>query len=231
MYPVRQTSGARGEVAHAPPVLEISEGETLRLISVLLGNGRDSAASHASARRLLRHFGTASALTRASLEEIRLLGKVAARRAVVLHTALLIGRRLCSSPLMPGDKFSNSRELFLGYRPRFFAASKEHFLSLHLNSKNQLIREVLISVGSLSTSVVHPREVFSPAVRDSSAALIFLHNHPSGDPSPSREDRECTQRLCSAGKILGIRVLDHVILGFEDYFSFADAGLICEPEY
>jgi len=97
-------------------------------------------------------------------------------------------------------------------------------MSLHLNSKNQLIREVLVSVGSLSTSVVHPREVFSPAVRDSTAALIFLHNHPSGDPAPSREDLDCTQRLCRAGKILGIRVLDHIILGHDDYFSFADAG-------
>ena len=104
--------------------------------------------------------------------------------------------------------------------------SKEYFLSLHLNSKNQLIREVLVSVGSLSTSVVHPREVFSPAVRDSTASLIFIHNHPSGDPAPSREDRDCTQRLIHAGQILGIRVLDHIVLGYDDYYSFADAGLV-----
>jgi DNA repair protein RadC len=74
--------------------------------------------------------------------------------------------------------------------------------------------------------VVHPREVFSQAVRDSTAALIFLHNHPSGDPQPSREDRECTTRLLQAGRIIGIRVLDHVILGHAEYFSFADAGLL-----
>jgi DNA repair protein RadC len=85
-------------------------------------------------------------------------------------------------------------------------------------------------VGSLSTSVVHPREVFAPAVKDSSAAILFLHNHPSGDPAPSREDRECTSRLCQAGKILGIRVLDHIVLGFDDYFSFADAGLFQQSE-
>ncbi len=198
---------------------------------MLLGSGRESAASNASARRLLRHFGTAAALTTASLEEIRLWGKVSPRQASILHTALIIGCRLCSSPLRPGDKFLNSRELFHAYRARFFTANKEHFLALHLNSKNQLIREVLVSIGSLSTSVVHPREVFSPAVRDSCAALIFLHNHPSGDPSPSREDKECTLRLCRAGKILGIRVLDHLIIGHEDYFSFADAGLICDTEF
>ncbi|NWG14445.1 MAG: DNA repair protein RadC [Acidobacteria bacterium] len=133
-------------------------------------------------------------------------------------------------PLRPGQQFANSRDLFDRYRVRFLAASKEYFLSLHLNSKNRLIREVLVSVGSLTCSVVHPREVFSQAVRDSSASLIFLHNHPSGDPQPSREDRECTARLLKAGKIIGIRVLDHVILGHDDYFSFADAGLLHEVD-
>jgi DNA repair protein RadC len=163
-------------------------------------------------------------LTLASLEEIRLCGKVSTRQAMALQAALSLGRQLCSAPLKAGQRFSNSRDLFLRYRAQFYVANREFFLSLHLNSKNQLIREVMVSVGSLSTSVVHPREVFSAAVRDSTAALIFLHNHPSGDPAPSREDRDCTQRLVRAGKILGIRVLDHVILGHDDYYSFADAG-------
>lgn len=214
----------------APRTLEQSETahlwqeESQALLSVILGHGSHSFASEASSRRLLRHFGTPSALTMASLEEIRLAGRVSFRQAATLRAALTLGRQLCSSPLKAGQRFSNSRDLFLRYRAQFFAATREHFMSLHLNSKNQLIREVLVSIGSLSTSVVHPREVFAPAVRDSAAAMIFLHNHPSGDPSPSREDRECTQRLCRAGKILGLRILDHIILGHEDYFSFADAG-------
>jgi DNA repair protein RadC len=205
-----------------------AQSETVALLSTILGHGRDSAAAEASSRRLLRHFGTTSALTLASLEEIRKGGRVSFRQAAVVRAALALGRQLCSAPLQPGQRFSNSRDLFLRYRAQFFSASREFFMSLHLNSKNQLIREVLVSVGSLSTSVVHPREVFSPAVRDSTAALIFLHNHPSGDPSPSREDRDCTQRLWRAGRILGIRVLDHIILGYEDYFSFADAGQLQE---
>ncbi len=204
------------------------QDEIFALVSMILGRGGNSMAAEASARRLLRHFGTAGALTTASTEEIRLGGKVSMRQAAALRAALALGRQLCSAPLKAGQRFANSRELFLRYRAQFFASSKEHFLSLHLNSKNQLIREVLISVGSLSTSVVHPREVFSPAVRDSTAALIFMHNHPSGDPTPSREDRECTQRLYRAGKILGIRVLDHIVLGHEDYFSFADAGQLMD---
>ncbi len=198
------------------------------LLAIILGNGRCSAAAEASARKLLRHFDDPGFLPQASLEEVRLSGGLSAKQAAVLTAALALGRRLCTSPLRPGQRFTNSRDLFQRYRAQFFAANKEYFFSLHLNSKNQLIRDVLVSVGSLSTSVVHPREVFAPAVKDSSAALIFMHNHPSGDPAPSREDRECTQRLLRAGKILGIRVLDHVVSGHEDYFSFADAGLLEE---
>jgi DNA repair protein RadC len=200
------------------------------LIATVLGRGTSNAAAVAASERLLRYFGSASALAYSSCEEVRRHGGVSDRQASLLVAALALGRQLSSSPLRPGQQFSNSKDLFERYRARFFAASKEYFLSLHLNSKNRLIREVLVSIGSLTCSVVHPREVFAPAVRDSSAALIFLHNHPSGDPQPSREDRDCTQRLLKAGRIIGIRILDHVILGHDDYFSFADSGLLREME-
>jgi DNA repair protein RadC len=222
---VHEAINCAGEQVHEPQAVVSADADgTLCLLATILGRGSSSAAAEASSRRLLRHFGSPGALTMATIEEIRHGGKVSSRQASTLRAALSLGRQLCSAPLKAGQRFSNSRDLFLRYRAQFFAANREVFLSLHLNSKNQLIREVLVSIGSLNTSVVHPREVFSAAVRDSSAALIFLHNHPSGDPAPSREDRECTQRLYRAGKILGIRVLDHIILGHEDYFSFADAG-------
>lgn len=198
--------------------------EILNLVSNVLAHGGSSQAAIAAASRLLLHFGSAQSLAQASLEEIRCVGKLTQKQSAALYSALELGRQICSMPLRAGERFSNSRDLYNRYRARFFSANKEHFYSLHLNSKNKLIREVLISVGSLSTSIVHPREVFAPAVRDSTAALIFLHNHPSGDPVPSREDRDCTHRLVHAGKILGIRVLDHIVLGYDDYYSFADAG-------
>ncbi len=206
--------------------IDLDQDGAAVLLATIVGHGRASLSAEAAARRLLRHFGSPSSLTQASQEEIRLQGRISRRQAAAVSAALALGRRICSTPMQVGQRFANSRDLFQRYRAQFFAASREYFLSLHLNSKNQLIREVLISIGSLSTSVVHPREVFAPAVRDSTAAVIFIHNHPSGDPAPSREDRECTQRLLRAGKILGIRVLDHVVLGHEDYFSFADAGLL-----
>jgi len=202
------------------------ELDTLILLAALLGSGRTSLASMASARRLIQYFGTAVDLINASTEEIRRNARVSIRQASILSAALELGQKLCCCPLKAGQRFSNSRDLFERYKARFFTAQKEYFFSLHLNSKNQLIREVIVSIGSLSTSIVHPREVFAPAVRDSTAALIFLHNHPSGDPGPSKEDHDCTRRLLNAGKILGIRVLDHIVLGHNDYFSFADAGLL-----
>ncbi len=209
---------------------EIECGNIHQLLAIILGNGRESAAAHAASRRLLRQFPCLEDLTRASRDEIRERGRISNKQSLALQAALTLGRHLCSAPLKAGQRFSNSQDLFLRYRAHFFPAAKEYFISLHLNAKNQLIREVLISVGSLSTSIVHPREVFAPAIRDSAAAVIFLHNHPSGDPAPSREDRECTQRLKQAGKILGIRVLDHVILGHECYFSFADSGLLNDSD-
>jgi DNA repair protein RadC len=125
-------------------------------------------------------------------------------------------------------RFQNSRDLFESFREEFAALDREYFVMITLDSKNRTIGYHTISIGSLSTSVVHPRECLKAALLDSAAAAIFLHNHPSGDPAPSMEDRECTKRLTSAAKILGIRVLDHIILGESEYFSFADAGILTD---
>jgi DNA repair protein RadC len=127
-------------------------------------------------------------------------------------------------------RYQNSRELFENFREEFSALDREFFFMITLDSKNRTIGYHAISMGSLSSSVVHPREVFKPAILENSAAVVFLHNHPSGDAAPSREDRECTNRLASAAKILGIRVLDHIVFGDTDYFSFADSGILADSQ-
>ncbi|MDY0227124.1 MAG: DNA repair protein RadC [Desulfomicrobium apsheronum] len=104
--------------------------------------------------------------------------------------------------------------------------SKEHFVALHLDTKNRIICYDTVSIGSLSASIVHPREVFKSALLSSAAAVIFLHNHPSGETNPSREDFEITKRLKEAGDLLGIRVLDHLIIGEQGFYSFANDGSI-----
>jgi DNA repair protein RadC len=125
------------------------------------------------------------------------------------------------------QRFGNSRQVFDASRD-LFLEPVEVFRVLLLDSKNHFLHVENISRGSLSTSIVHPREVFWSAVYHRAAAIICLHNHPSGDPAPSREDRDCTSRLCHAGSVLGIRVLDHIIVGETDYYSFADAGILSE---
>ena len=112
------------------------------------------------------------------------------------------------------------------YLPYIRDRKEEVFIEVLLNSKNQMIREKLVSIGSLDSSVVHPREVFREAIRWSASALVFVHNHPSGDPTPSAEDITLTRRLREVGGIMDIRVLDHIIIGEGRYFSFADEGRI-----
>lgn len=103
---------------------------------------------------------------------------------------------------------------------------KEHFITLYINARHKLIHKELISVGTLTTNLVHPREVFEPAMIRAAIEIIVAHNHPSGDPAPSSADLEITKRLVEAGKILGIKVLNHIIITKENYFSFQDKGLI-----
>lgn len=127
-----------------------------------------------------------------------------------------------------GKAFRNSRDIYQTFRSRLNSERVESFQSILLNSKNEIIAIDTVSRGSLSSSIVHPREVYTNAVRLQAAAIIFMHNHPSGDCAPSREDRDCTERLIKAGTLLGIRVLDHIVFGFDDYYSFADAGQLME---
>jgi DNA repair protein RadC len=121
---------------------------------------------------------------------------------------------------------SDSRSMFEAMRPLFEGLDREQFAVCCLDAKHAIIGVNIVSTGSLTLSIVHPREVFKLAVLLNAAALIFVHNHPSGDPTPSAEDRSLTKRLKDAGELLGISVLDHVVLGEGRYYSFADQGVL-----
>jgi len=118
----------------------------------------------------------------------------------------------------------SSRDIYETFRARFARADREEFVVLLLDAKNTFLGFHVVSVGSLTASLVHPREVFKIAVLGNAASLILLHNHPSGDPTPSAEDQAITTRLCQVGEVLGIKVLDHVVLGEGRYVSFVDDG-------
>ena len=122
---------------------------------------------------------------------------------------------------MPGHKLESPEQVFAHFGARLRYARQESFFVLLLDSRNRLMREVEVSRGSLNQSLVHPREVFGPALREAAASILVLHNHPSGDPRPSRDDLEVTRRLAEAGTILGIRLLDHIVIGAQGFCSLS----------
>ena len=127
---------------------------------------------------------------------------------------------------MPKKKIHNALDLVNYYGPCMRDLKKEKFKVILLDVKNKIIRDIDISEGSLTESIVHPREVLKEVIKESAASVIFLHNHPSGESNPSKNDLDITERLASACELVGVKVLDHIILGEDNYFSFAQEGLL-----
>ena len=153
------------------------------------------------------------------LTNIKGLGQ--AKAATVL-AALEIGRRIASAKPLEKIHLSCPQDVADFLMPRLRYAAKEQFVVILLNSKNKVIGTEVVSEGSLSSSIVHPREVYAPAMLHHAAAIMVAHNHPSGDPKPSFEDEEVTRMLSRSGKVLGIPMIDHVIIGDGNYFSFLE---------
>ena len=204
---------------------KLSDSELLALI-LRTGHPSGGASALDLSRQLLKHFGSLRALASAAPAELCQMSGIGPAKAAGLLALGELARRFAATPLPTGARFTNSQEVFTHYHERLRHRKKEVFLSLLLDSKNRILREIQVSEGSLNASIVHPREVFQPVIRESAAAVLFVHNHPSGDPSPSREDLELTSRLRDAGALMGIRVLDHIIIGSGCYVSLADQGLL-----
>ena len=159
----------------------------------------------------------------AALAKIDGVGKV---KAATLQAAIELARRLAVQQSAKIQMITGPEDVARYAMPHYRFEQKEHFAVLLLNTKNHVISMPEVSVGSLSASVVHPREVFRAAIDHAAAAMILLHNHPSGDPTPSREDIAVTERLVKAGKIMDIPVLDHVVLGRDRFISLKEKGLL-----
>ena len=204
-----------------------SELSMAQLIAVLLRTGgRPGQTALELARAVLAHVGDVQELAHAGPEELQAIPGLGPAGAAVIAAALELGRRGAAEGVGERPAFRSAADAAAWLMPHMAHLRKEHFVGLLLDGKNRLIRRVRISEGSLTASVVHPREAFLPAVRASAAAIIFAHNHPSGDPTPSPEDRAVTAQLREAGQILGISVLDHLVIGAGRYRSLAEEGLI-----
>jgi DNA repair protein RadC len=194
------------------------------LVAVLLGSGTRSRSVLELANQILDRTGGLEGLSRSSPTALaRVPGLKSARVAKIL-AAFELGRRAASPPILPRPQFRLPGDAARFLLPRFGSRPLEAFGILVLDTRNRLKQLQIVSTGSLSGSLVHPREVFREATMLQGASIIAFHNHPSGDPEPSREDRELTLRLVRAGQILGIDLLDHVIVASGRYFSFKERG-------
>ena len=198
------------------------------LLAIVLRNGNASTGETAidHARVLLSRFGGLKGIDEASISELGQLKGIGPAKVAQIKASLEIARRVGNHKWEVGQPLRSSEDVFRHFRDSLGNEKRELFFVVLLNNKNRKIREVKISEGSLTASLVHPREVYNPVIRESAAAVIFVHNHPSGDPAPSQEDIEITRRLKEVGDLMGVRVLDHVVIGLERYYSFSDKGML-----
>ncbi|WP_328793781.1 RadC family protein [Heliomicrobium undosum] len=195
------------------------------LLAILLRTGTTRETAIDMAHRILRQGGLRF-LAEATADELSALKGLGAAKAAQVKAAVELGRRIASTApeSRPAIRSPEDASRLVMEDMRFL--DREVFRAIALNTKNQVLSIEDISVGSLSSSIVHPRELFKVLIRKSAAAVVLIHNHPSGDPTPSREDREITRRIVEAGRILGIEILDHVIIGDNRYSSLKELGYV-----
>ena len=204
----------------------LSEAQLLAII-LRTGDPASKASAVDVARGLLDLFDNdLSSMSNAAVDELCAAPGIGPAKACEIKAAFELGRRRMEKDDGPWRRrqFRCSEDVARLYMPKLNGEKREQFRILMLDRKNRFMRDDMVSKGSLDASVVHPREVFNLAVRYSAAAIICVHNHPSGDPQPSPEDRALTRRLVEAGETMGIPVLDHIIVGRNQYLSFKDEG-------
>ncbi len=205
-----------------------------QLLAIIIRNGRNGRSSVDLGIELLDKFKSLEAIAQAGFNEFR--GKdgikgIGPAKIAEIKAAIELGKRWFERPTAVRehpDTVNASSEIADYYRQKMRGQRREYFKCALLDVKNKIIKDVDVSTGTLTASLVHPRETFMTAVRESAAAVIFIHNHPSGDTRPSQEDVLLTRRLVQAGEVLGIRVLDHIIIGDGDHFSFRDSGMMSD---
>ncbi len=196
------------------------------VIALILGRGIAGESVMVTAQRLLSQFGSLRGMANASIEELSQVKGIGPAKASQIKAAVELANRLEGYPeFTKKPVVKTPEEVASLVQGRLKDKKKEHFQALLLDTRSQLIKISEISVGSLDASIVHPREVFKEALSASAASVIFVHNHPSGDPKPSEDDIKLTERLAQAGEIMGIDVLDHIIIGNKKYLSLKREGL------
>lgn len=200
---------------------------TRELLAILIGAGSRARSSIDVAVELLDSYdGSLRRLARADVAEITVVRGIGDARAARIVAAMELGRRLAGERGRATRRVRGPRDVFLRLGSKLRDSRQEEFWALYLDTQNRIRLERRLTVGLLNASLVHPREVFAPAITGAAASIIVAHNHPSGDPEPSAEDLAVTAQLMEAGCLLGIPVRDHVILGDSGYVSLAERGTL-----
>ena len=196
------------------------------LLAILLGSGTKQESVMELAKHILMHFEGLKLLKDATIEELIAIKGIGYAKGILILAAIELGRRM--HQYRPTENYTiRSPEDGADYIMEDMRLLKqEHFVALFLNTKNQVIHRQTIFIGSLNASIVHPREVFREAIKRSAASIIVAHTHPSGDPAPSQEDIQVTKRLADTGKLIGIEVLDHLIIGDGKFVSLKEKGYL-----
>lgn len=190
------------------------------LLAIILQTGTKKENVIDMSNRLISKYGI-DKLSVLSLKELQEINGIGPAKAMKIKASFEFNKRQNVSK-KEGMVIKSAKDVFEYLYPKLMDLDKEHFVILHLDSKNKIVKNETISVGILNASIIHPREVFKSAIKESANSIIMAHNHPSGDPTPSEEDRQITQKLMEAGELLDIKVLDHVIVGNEKWWSWKE---------
>lgn len=216
------TDSPRERLRHSGP-------EALRndeLLSVIMQSGNRFASVHELSQHVIAAVGGLNGLLDATYEELVSIPGIGAAKALQICAAVELGRRVVRRPQEEKMQILSAEDAALYVMDRMRHLKKEHFLTLHLDTKHRVIAEDVVSIGCLDASIVHPREIFKMAMKRSASAILCFHNHPSGDPTPSPEDIAVTRRLSEAGQLLGIDVLDHIVIGDGNFISLHASGCV-----
>ena len=190
------------------------------LLAIILKTGNKEENVIDMSNRLISKFGF-DKLFMCSLKELQEINGIGSAKSCQIVALFELNKRHSYSKVL-GKPIKTAKDVFDYCSPKMSSLDREQFMILHLDTKNKIIKDEIVSVGTLNASLIHPREIFKSAIKESAYAVILVHNHPSGDPEPSEEDKQITERLFEAGDLLGIKVLDHVIVGKENWYGFRE---------
>jgi DNA repair protein RadC len=196
------------------------------LLALVIGRGIPKKSVMNIAQELLVKFGNVKAISQATIEELSQIKGIGLAKAAQIKACFELGRREELEPEFKNYDVKDPESVVKAIRASIKDKAKEHFKLILLNPRNKIIGISTISIGTLNASLVHPREVFKDAIMHSAASVVLAHNHPSGDPEPSEDDIKITKKLVESGEILSIEVIDHIVIGKNNFCSFKERGLM-----